>query len=65
MNEDEMKGKLKQAKGRIQSRWGELTDDEVERMEGDREELIGKVQERYGYSREQAEREVDNFVRDL
>lgn len=65
MNEDEMKGKLKQAKGRIQSKWGELTDDEVERMEGDREELIGKVQERYGYSREQAEQEVDAFVREL
>ena len=46
MNEDEMKGKLKQAKGRIQFKWGELTDDEIKRMEGDREELIGKVQER-------------------
>ena len=65
MNDDEMKGKLKQAKGRIQSKWGELTGDEVERMEGDREELIGKVQEKYGYSREQAEQEVDSFVRDL
>ena len=65
MNDDEMKGKLKQAKGRIQSKWGELTGDEVERMEGDREELIGKVQEKYGYSREKAEQEVDEFVRSL
>ena len=65
MNDDEMQGKLKQAKGRIQSKWGELTGDEVERMEGDREELIGKVQEKYGYSREKAEQEVDEFVRGL
>ena len=65
MNDDEMQGKLKQAKGRIQSKWGELTGDEVERMEGDREELIGKVQEKYGYSREKAEQEVDEFVRSL
>ncbi len=65
MNDDEMQGKLKRAKGRVQSKWGELTGDEVERMEGDREELIGKVQEKYGYSREKAEQEVDEFVRSL
>ena len=63
MNEDILKGKWRQIKGEVKSRWGKLTDDDVDRVEGDAEKLIGRVQERYGYQREEAQREVDDFFR--
>ena len=63
MNEDVMKGKWRQLKGELKSQWGKLTDDDVDRAEGDAEKLIGRVQERYGYQREQAKQEVDDFFR--
>jgi len=63
MNEDILKGKWRQIKGEVKSRWGKLTDDDMDRVEGDAEKLIGKVQERYGYQRDEAKREVDDFVR--
>jgi uncharacterized protein YjbJ (UPF0337 family) len=63
MNEDILKGKWRQIKGEVQSRWGKLTDDDMDRAEGDAEKLIGRVQERYGYQRDQAQREVDDFLR--
>jgi len=61
MNEDILKGKWRQLKGEVKSRWGKLTDDDVDRVEGDAEKLIGRVQERYGYQRDEAQREVDDF----
>ena len=63
MNEDVLKGKWQQLKGDVKSRWGKLTDDDITRAEGDAEKLIGRVQERYGYAREEAKREVDEFIR--
>jgi uncharacterized protein YjbJ (UPF0337 family) len=63
MNEDVLKGKWHQLKGDIKSRWGKLTDDDLDRAEGDAEKLIGRVQERYGYARDEAKREVDDFIR--
>jgi uncharacterized protein YjbJ (UPF0337 family) len=63
MNEDILKGKWRQLKGEVKSQWGKLTDDDLDRAEGDAEKLIGRVQERYGYQRDQAKREVDDFVR--
>ena len=63
MNEDILKGKWRQIKGEVKSRWGKLTDDDVDRVEGDAEKLIGRVQERYGYLRDEAKREVDDFFR--
>jgi uncharacterized protein YjbJ (UPF0337 family) len=63
MNEDVLKGKWRQLKGEVKSRWGKLTDDDVDRAEGDAEKLIGRVQERYGYARDEAKREVDDFLR--
>jgi uncharacterized protein YjbJ (UPF0337 family) len=63
MNEDVLKGKWHQLKGEAKSRWGKLTDDDLDRAEGDAEKLIGRVQERYGYARDEAKREVDDFVR--
>ena len=61
MNSDTIKGQWKQLKGAAKQRWGELTDDELDIAEGHRDQLIGRVQERYGYTRDVAEREVDDF----
>jgi uncharacterized protein YjbJ (UPF0337 family) len=61
MNADVIKGKWHQLKGEAKSRWGRLTDDDLDRVAGDSERLIGRVQERYGYARHDAEREVKDF----
>ncbi len=63
MNWDEIKGNWKQAKGQIQSKWGDLTDDDLDRVAGDRKILEGKIQERYGKTKEQAEKEVDAWMK--
>ena len=63
MNWDQIEGNWKQFKGKAKQQWGKLTDDDVDRLAGTRDELIGKIQERYGYQRDQAEREVDSAVR--
>lgn len=62
MNSDIAEGKWKQLKGKVQQAWGDLTNDDLDKMNGSREELVGKVQERYGYARERAEQEVDRFA---
>jgi len=62
MNKDILKGKWIQVKGDIRGWWGKLTDDDVNRIQGDTEKFIGKLQERYGYGREQAERELNEFL---
>lgn len=62
MNTDTFKGKWKQMTGEVKAQWGKLTDDEILRTEGDLEKLRGKIQEKYGYSRDKAKEEVDNFV---
>ncbi|APX23969.1 MAG: CsbD family protein [Rhodobacteraceae bacterium] len=62
MNWDVIQGKWKQLKGDTQSYWGKLTDDDVDRAAGDREKLVGIVQERYGLAKDDAERQVDEFA---
>jgi uncharacterized protein YjbJ (UPF0337 family) len=64
MNWDMIKGQWKQARGEAKRQWGKLTDDDLTRIEGDRDKLVGAVQERYGRSREDAEREVDRWQSD-
>lgn len=64
-NDDIIKGKWKQATGSIKQRWGKLTDDDMTVAEGHRDYLIGKVQERYGVAREEAEKQVREFEREL
>jgi uncharacterized protein YjbJ (UPF0337 family) len=59
MNADTLKGQWKQIRGEIKKWWGDLTDDDLERIEGDRDKLVGRLQERYGYTRENAEAEVN------
>jgi uncharacterized protein YjbJ (UPF0337 family) len=62
MNRDTLKGQWMQLKGKIRQQWGKLTDDEVDQLQGNAEQLIGRVQERYGYTRQQAEQEVDRWL---
>jgi len=61
MNEEQFKGKWKQAKGSIKEKYGKLTDDEIDEIDGKREKFIGKLQEKYGKSREEAEKEADSM----
>ena len=63
MNPEILKGKWNQVKGDIRTRWGKLTDDDVAQIQGQAEKMIGKLQERYGYQRERAEREIDEFLK--
>lgn len=58
MNSDQLKGKWKQLKGKIKQKWADLTDDEIQKAEGDLDLLTGSLQERYGYTKEQARREL-------
>lgn len=61
MNKDILKGKWKQATGELKSRWGKLTDDDIQTLDGEREKLVGKLQERYGLARDAAEKQVLEF----
>jgi uncharacterized protein YjbJ (UPF0337 family) len=63
MNTDTVQGKWKQAKGLVKQRWGKLTDDDLTSLSGKKDELIGKLQERYGYTREQATLEADDWAK--
>lgn len=62
MNSDVLKGKWKEMKGSVQERWGKLTDDDLDKAEGNRDQIIGRIQQRYGMSRDEAEREFDQFL---
>jgi uncharacterized protein YjbJ (UPF0337 family) len=61
MNQDQASGKWKQVKGKIKEQWGKLTDDDLTVLEGNRDQLAGKVQERYGLAKEEAEKQVRTF----
>ena len=62
MNSDIAEGKWKQLKGTIQQKWGQLTDDDIDRIKGKRQEFAGVMQEKYGVGKEQAEKEFDEFT---
>lgn len=63
LNSDIVEGKWKQLKGRAKQQWGKLTDNELERVNGSAEELAGVVQQRYGISRAEVKKEVDQWMR--
>lgn len=65
MNKDIIAGKWNQVKGQARTKWGDLTDDDLDVREGNAEYLAGKLQERYGWQRDRAEREVRDFERTL
>jgi len=58
---DILKGQWSQLKGRIRKQWGKLTDDDVDQAQGDAEVLSGKIQERYGRTKDEARKEVERF----
>ncbi|SPH21463.1 hypothetical protein ASD8599_02215 [Ascidiaceihabitans donghaensis] len=62
MNWDQIEGKWKEMSGSVKAKWGELTDDEIAEVNGDREALEGKLQAKYGKTKEQAKEEVDSFL---
>jgi len=61
MNSDTLKGQWHQLKGEVKNQWGKLTDNDLDRIEGQSEKLIGVLQEKYGYARDRAEQEVRDF----
>lgn len=65
MNWDQVQGKWKQYKGNMRQKWGKLTDDDFDVINGQREVLVGKIQERYGTAKDVAEKQVDEFVNSL
>ena len=65
MNWTEIRGKWKQLTGDAKRRWGKFTDDDLAVADGDRERLVGKIQERYGVAKDEAERQVDDWLSSL
>ena len=65
MNWDQIQGNWKQFTGKIKAKWGKLTDNDLTVLSGKRDELAGILQERYGYAKEQAEKELDDFSMSL
>jgi uncharacterized protein YjbJ (UPF0337 family) len=62
MNWDQVAGNWKQVKGKVREKWGKLTHDDLDVIAGKRDQLVGRLQERYGYARDEAERQADAFV---
>jgi uncharacterized protein YjbJ (UPF0337 family) len=60
MNEDILRGKWTKMRGQVKEWWGLLTDDDLDRIDGNVDQLAGALQERYGYAREEAEREIEH-----
>lgn len=63
MNDDILGGMWKQLKGQVKQQWGKLTDDDLDRISGKRDEVVGLIQERYGWEKTRAEAEVDDFLK--
>lgn len=63
MNWDQIQGKWKQAKGSVKQQWGKLTDDDLEYIAGKRDNFIGRLQERYGLAKEEAQKRVDDWAK--
>ena len=64
-NRDVLTGNWTQLRGKVKQTWGKLTDNDLERISGRFEELVGLVQERYGYARDKAEKEVTHFIEQI
>jgi uncharacterized protein YjbJ (UPF0337 family) len=63
MNKDIVEGKWKELKGRMKETWGKLTDDDLERAKGKADQVIGLLQQRYGYAQDQAKEQYDRFMK--
>jgi len=62
MNWDSIQGNWKELKGKVRSKWAKLTDDDLEHIAGKKDVLLGRLQQRYGFKKDQAERELDDFL---
>lgn len=65
MNKDVFEGKWKQMRGQVKEWWGEITDDELDKLGGKSDQLVGLIQEKYGYTAERAQEEFDKRVKEL
>jgi uncharacterized protein YjbJ (UPF0337 family) len=63
MSMDVFQGKWEQLKGAVRTQWGKLTDDDVQRVGGKKDELIGRLRERYGYAKDDASKQIDDWLR--
>jgi uncharacterized protein YjbJ (UPF0337 family) len=63
--EPKFKGKWNELKGKVKTKWGELTDDDLDKIEGERDQLVGLIQQRYGKARDEAEREISTWERSV
>ena len=63
MNWDQIEGKWKQFTGSARTRWGKLTDDDLQTLTGQKDQLVGKIQERYGIAKAEAETQADEWSR--
>ena len=63
MNQDRIRGQWKQVKGKIKEQWGRLTDDDLDVIAGKREQLLGRIQQRHGVAKDEAQRQVQDFER--
>ena len=63
MNWDQIAGKWTQVKGEIRQKWGKLTDDDIEVIAGSKDKLVGRIQERYGIAKDQAEMQLDEWAK--
>ncbi len=61
MNKDTIEGNWKELKGRVKEQWGKLTDDRLDEIAGKRDQLAGEIQQAYGISRDEAEKQVKDF----
>ncbi len=62
---DQIVGGWKQVRGEVRKQWGKLTDDDLEQIKGERDKLAGKIQERYGIAKEDANRQIDQWANKL
>ena len=65
MNWDQIKGEWRETKGKLRSKWGKLTDDDLEQIAGKKDVLVGRLQRRYGWKKDQAEQSIDDYLKSL
>jgi len=65
MNWDHVQGKWSELKGQVKTKWAKLTDDDMTLIGGKFDEIVGRLQQRYGHTRDAAEREVDTFIKSV
>lgn len=65
MNRNQVSGQWKQLRKKVKEKWGDLTDDDLDKIEGKRDQLVGTIQQKYGIAKPEAEKRVDQWANDL